>query len=133
MFRTVTVHEHEALLQRAREFQQTTVFRYRYRKRVVAEHRIARLIHLGLRNARYFGSAKVLFQLAMTAAVANLTLTAGLSLLFVLLVSLVALTLLTLFARHRRSNVRAVQAINQHLIVANDIIPSRMGGLQLSF
>ena len=45
--------------------------------RIAAEHRIARLVQLGLRKARYFGSAKVLFQLAMTAAVANLTLIAG--------------------------------------------------------
>ncbi|MDP2886181.1 MAG: hypothetical protein Q8P51_14295, partial [Ignavibacteria bacterium] len=41
------------------------------------EHRIARLVRLGIRKARYFGSAKVLFQLAMAAAVANLTLFAS--------------------------------------------------------
>jgi hypothetical protein len=133
MFRTVTVHEHEALLQQAREFQQTAVFRYRYRKRVVAEHRIARLIQLGLRKARYFGSAKVLFQLAMTAAVANLALTAGTFVLFVLVVFLMALTVLGLSAGHRLSTVRATLVINQHLIATNHTIPSRTGGLQLSF
>jgi hypothetical protein len=46
----------------------------------VAEHRIARLIRLGVRKARYVGSTKVLFQLAMAAAVANLTLCVGLHL-----------------------------------------------------
>jgi protein-S-isoprenylcysteine O-methyltransferase Ste14 len=37
------------------------------------EHRLARLVQLGIRQARYVGRAKVLFQLAMAAAVANLT------------------------------------------------------------
>ena len=72
--RTIMVHEHEALLREAKRFQATDEFRNLYRARVVVEHRIARLVQLGVRKARYFGSAKVLFQLAMTAAVANLTL-----------------------------------------------------------
>ena len=41
------------------------------------EHRLARLVQLGMRQARYFGRAKTLFQLLMTATVANLTLVAG--------------------------------------------------------
>ena len=41
------------------------------------EHRIARLGQLGIRQARYVGTAKTLFQLAMAAAVANLTLLAN--------------------------------------------------------
>jgi len=72
--RAVLVHEQEALLQEAKAFQRTDEYRARYRKRVVVEHRIARLTRLGIRKARYFGSAKVLFQLAMAATVANLTL-----------------------------------------------------------
>jgi transposase len=75
--RTVSVHEHEELLQQAKAFQRTDEYRTTYRQRVVAEHRIARLIRLGVRKARYCGSTKVLFQLAMAAAVANLTLFVG--------------------------------------------------------
>ena len=38
---------------------------------------MARLVQLGMRQARYFGRAKTLFQLLMAATVANLTLVAG--------------------------------------------------------
>ena len=41
------------------------------------EHRLARLVQLGVRQARYFGRTKTLFQLLMAATVANLTLVAG--------------------------------------------------------
>jgi len=61
-----------------RRRQKTKGFRKRYRARVVVEHRIGRLVQLGIRNARYFGSAKVSFQVAMAAAVANLGLLGGL-------------------------------------------------------
>jgi IS5 family transposase len=76
-WRSIRVHEHEAVLQAAKQFQRTDEFRTRYRERVVVEHRIARLVQVGLRKARYFGKAKTLFQLAMTAAVANLSLIAS--------------------------------------------------------
>jgi transposase len=75
--RTILVHEHESLIREAKRFQATDAFRSVYRPRVVVEHRIARLVQLGVRKARYFGNAKVLFQLAMTATVANLTLIAA--------------------------------------------------------
>ena len=75
--RGVLVHEQEALLQQARDFQRTEQFRAAYHLRVTVEHRIARLMRLGARQARYFGSSKVLFQLAMAASVANLTLFAN--------------------------------------------------------
>ncbi|HLB00298.1 MAG TPA: transposase, partial [Bacteroidota bacterium] len=75
--RTILVHEQERLLQNARRFQHTDEFHELYRSRVVVEHRFARLVRLGLRQARYFGKRKALFQLAMTAAVANLTLLAA--------------------------------------------------------
>ena len=44
---------------------------------MVVEHRLARLVQLGVRQARYFGRTKTLLQLLMAAAVANLTLVAG--------------------------------------------------------
>ena len=75
--RSVSVHEHEKLLQKARQFQRTEEFRKLYHPRSTVEHRLARLVQLGLRKARYFGSKKVLFQLAMVAAVANFTLVAA--------------------------------------------------------
>jgi Transposase DDE domain len=49
------------------------------RRRQVVEHRIARLVQLGIRQARYFGHAKTLFQLCLAAAVANMTLLAATS------------------------------------------------------
>lgn len=72
--RSVSVHPQEALLQQARALQASAAFRDYRSRRQAAEHRIARLTQLGIRQARYFGHAKTLFQLAMAAAVANLTL-----------------------------------------------------------
>ncbi|HLP82270.1 MAG TPA: transposase [Nitrosomonas sp.] len=57
-FTTILVHQEEVLLQQARRTQKTDEFRQAYRKRVVDEHRLARLVHLGIRKARYFGSKK---------------------------------------------------------------------------
>jgi hypothetical protein len=75
--RTVQLHPQETLLQAARTLQASPAFpAYRTRRQVV-EHRIARLMQLGVRQARYRGLAKTLFQLGMAAAVANLTLLAG--------------------------------------------------------
>ncbi len=75
--RQITLHPQEAKLQAARAFERTAYFREQYRQRVVVEHRLARLMALGLRQARYLGRAKVLFQAAMAATVANLTLVMG--------------------------------------------------------
>ena len=75
--RTVSLHPQEALLQQARELQRSDGFTKYSRRRVVVEHRLARLVQLGMRQARYFGRARTLFQLLMTATVANLTLVAG--------------------------------------------------------
>ena len=77
--RTVSVHAQEALLQRAREFQASPAFDEARRRRQVVEHRIARLAQLGIRQARYFGRTKTLFQVCLAAAVANLTLLAATS------------------------------------------------------
>ena len=75
--RTVSVHPQEALLQQARALQNSEAFAEYRKRRQVAEHRLARLIQLGLRQARYFGRDKTVFQLLMAATVANLTLVAG--------------------------------------------------------
>lgn len=72
--RSVSLHPQEALLQEARALQASPAFREYRSLRQAAEHRIARLTQLGIRQARYFSRAKTLFQLAMAAAVANLTL-----------------------------------------------------------
>jgi len=74
--RTVTLHPQEALLQQARAFQKSEAFSEYRRRRQTSEHRLARLVQLGIRQARYFGWAKTLFQLLMAATVANLTLVA---------------------------------------------------------
>ena len=49
---------------------------YRQR-RVVVEHRLARLVQLGIRQSRYFERAKTKFRLYLEATVANLTLVAA--------------------------------------------------------
>jgi hypothetical protein len=71
--RTVTVHPQERLLQEARAFQARPAFAEYRRRRQQVEHRIARLVQLGIRQARDVGRAKIRFQLLMAAAVANLT------------------------------------------------------------
>jgi hypothetical protein len=70
------IHPQEALLQEARALQQSEAFAPYRKLRQAAEHRLARLMQLGVRQARYFGRTKTLFQLLMAATVANLTLVA---------------------------------------------------------
>ena len=43
----------------------------------MVEHRIGRLVGLGVRQSRYFGRAKTQFQVLMAATVTNLTLVAN--------------------------------------------------------
>lgn len=74
--RTITLHPQEALLQQARLFQHSDAFDEYRKRRQVAEHRLARLMQLGIRQARYFGRVKTRFQLLLVATVANLTLVA---------------------------------------------------------
>ena len=71
------LHPQEALLQQARALQQSEAFGEYRQRRVVVEHRLARLVQLGIRQARYFGRAKTTFQLYLAATVANLTLVAA--------------------------------------------------------
>ena len=77
MGRTVQLHPQEALLQQARALQQSEAFTGYRQRRVVVEHRLARLVQLGIRQARYFGRVKTKFQLYLAATVANLTLVAA--------------------------------------------------------
>ena len=77
--RTVQVHPQEALLQQARVLQRSPGFGEVRRRRQVVEHRIARLVQLGIRQARSIGRTKTLFQVCLAAAVANLTLLAATS------------------------------------------------------
>jgi len=65
------------MLQQARRFQGSPEYAPYRRMRQTVEHRLARLMQLGVRRARYFGRHKTLFQLLMAATVANLTLVAG--------------------------------------------------------
>jgi len=75
--RSITLHPEEALLQEARAYQKTEAFREDVKLRQAAEHRLARLVQLGIRQARYFGRSKTKWQLLLTAAVANLVLVAA--------------------------------------------------------
>jgi hypothetical protein len=75
--RSIRLHPQESLLQAARDFQESPAFKEYRQIRQTAEHRLARLVQLGMRQARYFGRRKTLFQLLMAATVANLTLVAN--------------------------------------------------------
>lgn len=75
--RSIAVHPQEALLQQARALQRSPEFVHYRQARQVVEHRLARLVQLGIRQARYVGRKKTLFQLLMAATVANLTLLAS--------------------------------------------------------
>ena len=74
--RSIALHPQERLLQEARAFQESEAFSEYLQRRQVPEHRLARLVQLGIRQARYFGRTKTAFQLLMAATVANLTLVA---------------------------------------------------------
>ena len=72
--RRVRLHPQEALLQQARALQHSEAFAEYRQRRVVVEHRLARLVQLGIRQSRYCERAKTRFQLYLAATVANLTL-----------------------------------------------------------
>ena len=71
------IHPQEGMLQQARALQQSADYDEYRARRVVVEHRLARLVQLGIRQSRYFGRVKTKFQLYLAATVANLTLVAG--------------------------------------------------------
>ena len=64
-------------MQQARALQQSAGFVEYRQRRVVVEHRLVRLVQLGIRQSRYFGRIKTRFQLYLAATVANLTLVAA--------------------------------------------------------
>ena len=70
--RSIRVHPQEQMRQAARAYQQTPAGRARLRERVVVEHTLARLAHLGIGQARYCGRKKTRFQLLMACTIANL-------------------------------------------------------------
>jgi len=70
--RTVTVHPYEAVLQEARREEETDAFKARLALRPVVERKIGHLMRRGLRQARYFGTAKTRFQALATALGVNL-------------------------------------------------------------
>ena len=74
--RQVVLHRHEEVLLKARARQRSPGFQQLWRRRQAVEHRVARMVQLGMRQARYRGRQKTLFQALLTAAVANLTLVA---------------------------------------------------------
>jgi hypothetical protein len=138
-WRTVSVHEHEALIQAAKQFQRTEQFPQRYRQRVTVEHRIARLVQLGLRKARFFGKAKVLFQLAMTAAVANFTLIASRANNALSFISSLLCTLVVFFSVRRRVFLTAASLMSTSTVPLWPVEPSThhnasaTGGFRLVF
>ena len=71
------IHPQEVLLQEARALQQSPAYDEYRARRVVVEHRLARLVQLGIRQSRYFGRVKTRFQVYLAATVANLTLVLG--------------------------------------------------------
>ena len=75
--RRVLIHPQEALLQEDRALQRSAAYDEYRARRVVVEHRLARLVQLGIRQSRYFGRVKTKFQVYLAATVANLTLVAG--------------------------------------------------------
>jgi len=75
--RRIHLHPQEALMQAARAFQQSDAYAPYRKLRQAVEHRLARLVQLGVRQARYVGRIKTLFQLLLAATVANLTLVAS--------------------------------------------------------
>ena len=60
-----------------RALQRSEGFAGHRQRRVVVEHRLARLVQVGIRQARYFGRVKTQFQFYLAATVANLTLVAA--------------------------------------------------------
>ena len=132
-YRSVLVHEHEELVNEAKAFQRTDIFRTIYRTRVVVEHRIARLMRFGARKARYFGSSKVLFQFAMAAALANLTLMVsqthnGLFIFFVL-----TLMRALLLATRSRTTYSALSSVGSPRTRLHHPDTIKTGGCQLAF
>jgi transposase len=72
--RRIHIQAEEALQQQARVHNQTAAGRKSLRERVAVEHRIARLVQLGIRQSRYRGKKKTRWQVVMAAMAANVSL-----------------------------------------------------------
>lgn len=104
--RSINIQHEERLQQQARAHNQSEAGKKTLRQRVVVEHRIARLVRLGIRQSRYFGKTKTRFQVVMAAVVANLVLVVG-------------------FCRHKRepATTMAVELTSQPLITPSHVSP----------
>lgn len=69
--RTIVIHKEEKILQKAREEQESTEFKEKYRLRPRVERIISNLTANGAREARYYGKEKTLFQLTVHAVINN--------------------------------------------------------------
>ncbi|MDO9528045.1 MAG: transposase, partial [Syntrophales bacterium] len=69
--RVIVIHEHEAILQKARREQETPDFKEEYRLRPRVERVIENQTVNGARNARYYGKQKTGFQLMVHAVIHN--------------------------------------------------------------
>jgi transposase len=132
-YRSVLVHEHETLVNDAKAFQRTVTFSALYKTRVAVEHRIARLMYFGARQARYFGSSKVLFQLAMTAALANLTLVAAQGPLGVFLLWLLTATCILLLDSRSRIKYETLSRVDSSRTTLDPLTLWKRWGCQLVF
>ena len=129
--RVFQLHPQEDLLRQARRQQRTKRFIQLYKLRQTVEHRIARLTQLGIRQARYVGRAKTLFQLSMTAMVANLTIIASSEAYGLVVASLVAVLMLLIPSiviwKLRRSPERLFNPPSDESII-NNLILLQTGG-----
>jgi hypothetical protein len=132
-YRSVLVHEHEGLVNEAKAFQRTDIFRTMYRTRVAVEHRIARLMRFGARKARYFGSSKVLFQFAMAAALANLTLMASQTQNGPLIFFVLTLILVLVLGSRSRMSYSVLSSLVSSRIRLHPPDTIETGGCQLAF
>lgn len=73
----IQLHPREDLLQHARAVATSEAFKEHYRRRVTVEHSIARLVQRGIRQSRFMGRKRTLWQVALAAAVVNLIIIAG--------------------------------------------------------
>lgn len=70
--RTVSIRPDETAYRVLRAEQETEAWKSEYRVRPRVEHKIAEIVHHGMRQARYIGRTKTRLQALMTAAVVNL-------------------------------------------------------------
>jgi len=109
--RTVSLHPQEAFLQQARALQRSEAFAEYQKRRQISEHRLAGLVQLGIRQARYFGQLKTLFELFLAATVTNLTLVA---------------TKMRMMGRSSHRAASFLASLHQHFISAAKIITTSL-------